>query len=172
MTEPFSFHFAPGTVLTDAVPRGYEPLRRRAVVGASADFDRLARDVFAWRVQRGSGVRVVDASGADAPDVVDGLDARVVIPLLAIGAVRIELAAPLRVSAVVREADRVGFAYGTVRGHPEHGEEAWLLERADGEVTLTIRALSKPAFPYSLLPWVGRAFQRRFTDRYLRALLS
>jgi uncharacterized protein (UPF0548 family) len=176
VSAPFSFGFPPGSVLsdaalTDAVPRGYRPLRATAVVGGEEDFERLVGEVLAWRVQRASGVRVLDERGEDAADVVLGREARVVIPLLGVGALRLELAAPVRVTAVVREPDRAGFAYGTLPGHPEHGEEAWLLERRDGRVTLTIRALSRTALPYALAPAVSRAFQRRYTDRYLAALL-
>ncbi|HEV8560641.1 MAG TPA: DUF1990 family protein [Actinophytocola sp.] len=44
--------------------------------------------------------------------------------------------APGRVVHVVEEEHRRGFAYGTLPGHPECGEEAFLLERhADGTVT-------------------------------------
>ncbi len=38
------------------------------------------------------------------------------------------------------------------------------------ETRRELRALSHPALPYSLAPFVGRAFQARYTARYLRAL--
>jgi uncharacterized protein (UPF0548 family) len=73
---------------------------------------------------------------------------------------------------VVKEPNRVGFAYGTLPGHPEEGEELFLLERdCEHRVTFSISAFSKPATrlsrasgPFS--QWV----QAKMTDRYLTAL--
>jgi uncharacterized protein (UPF0548 family) len=82
------------------------------------------------------------------------------------------VAAPVRVVYVVDEPRRKGFAYGTLGGHPESGEESWIVERsADGSVWLTIRAFSRP----SLARWwivypVLRIVQWRYTRRYERAL--
>jgi uncharacterized protein (UPF0548 family) len=80
--------------------------------------------------------------------------------------------APVRVVYVIDEPKRKGFAYGTLPGHPESGEEAWLVERADdGAIWLTIRAFSRPSTSlwwcvYPVLRWE----QARFTRRYERAL--
>ena len=165
-----SHGFAPGTVLTDEVPAGFTALRRSVDVGAAADLERLGRAVLDWAVQRRSGVAVRGADGRDAPPVAEGQEARVVIPLLRAGAVRLEGAAPVRVVHVLQGTDTVGFAYGTLPGHPEIGEESFVVARAGDRVRFELRALSRPAFPYALLPPVGRAFQRRFTARYLGAL--
>jgi uncharacterized protein (UPF0548 family) len=80
--------------------------------------------------------------------------------------------APARVVYVIDEPDRKGFAYGTMTGHPENGEEAFIVERQDdGSVWLRIRAFSRPA---SALWWVVypvlRLTQEFFTRRYERAL--
>ena len=80
--------------------------------------------------------------------------------------------APVRVVYVVDEGGRKGFAYGTLPGHPESGEEAFVVDLGqDGRVTLTISAFSRPS---SLLArWGGplsRGVQRWVTDRYLRAV--
>jgi len=77
-----------------------------------------------------------------------------------------------RVVWVVDEADRAGFAYGTVRGHPESGEEAFVVERdAGGEVWLSVRAFSRAATRYARaggpVTWLVR---RWITERYLRAV--
>jgi uncharacterized protein (UPF0548 family) len=51
---------------------------------------------------------------------------------------------PVRVVAVVEDADRCGFAYGTLDGHPVSGEEAFVVHRApDGTVPLTLRSLTR-----------------------------
>ena len=84
------------------------------------------------------------------------------------------LGIPCRVVYVINEPDRVGFAYGTLPGHPECGEELFLLERDDaGRVTFTVSAFSKPA---TLLARAGgrltRWAQDQMTNRYLRAAVQ
>ena len=73
---------------------------------------------------------------------------------------------------LVDEPRRRGFSYGTLTGHPETGEERFLLERLDdGRVTLTITAISRPASTLARLGGpLTRAAQRWMTQRYLRAL--
>ena len=47
---------------------------------------------------------------------------------------------------VTNQPDRQGFAYGTLPGHPECGEEAFIVEQHDdGAVTFAITAFSRPA---------------------------
>lgn len=80
--------------------------------------------------------------------------------------------APARVVYVIDEPNRKGFAYGTLPGHPESGEEAFILERTDdGSVWLEIRALSRPAgwFWWMVYP-VLRLMQSVYTARYFRSL--
>ena len=166
MLRPFTFDFLPGSVLEDATPGGYRRLLRRSVIGTTAAFDAAAAAVLDWQVQRRSGVRVLAVSGSEAPRVSEGLEGAVVVPVLGRA-----VTAPVRVTRVVREDEVVGFAYGTLPGHPESGEEAFLVRRAGPETVFELRALSRPAFPYSLAAPVGAALQRRFTDRYLSALL-
>jgi uncharacterized protein (UPF0548 family) len=79
---------------------------------------------------------------------------------------------PCRVVYVINEPSRSGFAYGTLPGHPEKGEEAFVVELStDGQVHLVIRAFSRPA---TLLARAGgpltRAIQELITERYVRAL--
>lgn len=70
------------------------------------------------------------------------------------------------------EPDRVGFAYGTLPGHPECGEQSFVVTRDEtGAVWFTIRAFSRPARWFSRLGApVTRVLQRLATRRYLRAL--
>jgi uncharacterized protein (UPF0548 family) len=79
---------------------------------------------------------------------------------------------PCRVVYVVEEPNRRGFAYGTLPGHPEQGEEAFVVELADDDsVWLTITAFSRPGS--RLVRWsgpLGRAAQSFATKRYVRAL--
>ncbi|MGH2717950.1 MAG: DUF1990 family protein, partial [Actinomycetota bacterium] len=50
-----------------------------------------------------------------------------------------------RIVYTVDEANRYGFAYGTLPSHPEQGEEAFFVQRSpDGQVSFRIRAFSRP----------------------------
>jgi len=79
---------------------------------------------------------------------------------------------PGRVVDVVDRADRCGFSYGTLEGHPVSGEEAFVVSRTpDGAVWLTLRSLTRPSaggwrlvFPALLVA------QRWYRSRYARAL--
>lgn len=80
--------------------------------------------------------------------------------------------APVRVVYVVDEPRRTGFAYGTLKGHPEAGEEGWLVEQKDdGSVWMVVRAFSRPSNGLWWLVYpVLRMSQEFYTRKYLRAL--
>ena len=92
--------------------------------------------------------------------------------IVTIGTPRLALAAPCRIVAVVDDTDRWGFAYGTLRGHPEQGEEAFeVTMAADETVRFTITAFSRPGDPLVRLSGpLGRRVQVLATKAYLRAL--
>ncbi len=94
------------------------------------------------------------------------------VVLMRWGPGRLSVAIPCRVLDVVDEPRRRGFTYGTLPGHPEAGEEQFLLERLDDDrIRLTIRAVSRPASALASLGGpLGRAAQALMTRRYLRAL--
>lgn len=79
---------------------------------------------------------------------------------------------PVEVLAVVEEADRVGFAYRTMPGHPVNDQEAFILHRQGEDVRLTIRSLTRaaPQQPWRVLYPVLQVAQRVARWRYLRAL--
>lgn len=173
MADPAAFTYtAVGatlrTNLAASSPEGFRGLERRALIGhGDADFDRAAAAVLDWAIQRRSGMRVVDADGQDATAVVTGQNVTLRIPF---GPVRIRAAA--RVAYRVDEPNRRGFAYGTLPGHPESGEEAFLVERdPDGSVWISIRAFSRPSrwYWWAVSP-VLRVVQEIYTRRYLRVL--
>jgi len=80
--------------------------------------------------------------------------------------------APGRVVSVVDEPRRQGFAYGTLPGHPERGEESFVLSLLDDEtIDFTLVAFSRPAVWWSRAGApVSRWVQKRITARYLDAL--
>lgn len=142
-----------------SMPAGFSALRVRTPIGnGTAVFDAAARAVAEWRMHRAMGV-VMDT---DAPHAEPG--ARVVVGL---GAGPLRLHAPCRVITTVDEARRRGWSYGTLQGHPECGEEAFLVDHEqDGSVWLTIVAFSRPAVWWTrlagpLVPVLQRAYARR-----------
>ena len=143
-------------------PAGYRFFRRRRVL-ERRDFREAAEDLFYYRVHEAAGIDVSASSPrVDVGEVVE----------LKLGPAAAGVVAPCRVVYVVEEADRRGFAYGTLPGHPECGEELFLLERHDdGTLSFSVSAFSRPA---SLTAKVGGPLtgwlQDRITDRYLAAL--
>jgi uncharacterized protein (UPF0548 family) len=80
--------------------------------------------------------------------------------------------APARVVYVINEKKRRGFAYGTLAGHPERGEEAFVVELdEDGSVWFEVRAFSRPShwLWWCVYP-VLRFAQFLYTRRYLSSL--
>jgi uncharacterized protein (UPF0548 family) len=145
-------------------PRGYHHLSRSAVVGTGqARFDEVARTILGWDMHRRSGLSVRPSEDA----VVEGS-----VAVLRFGFGALAVRAPVRVIYVLSEPHRKGFAYGTLAGHPESGEEAFVVElHANDDVTFTVTAFSRPA---SLLARAGgpisRAVQSWATNRYLRSV--
>jgi uncharacterized protein (UPF0548 family) len=145
------------------LPGGYHHLDVQRVVGRGRDwFDVAAARVLTWEVQRRAGLAV------DADREV-GLGVRAVLRMR-VGPVPVR--APVEVVVVTVEPDRVGFAYGTLAGHPESGEERFeVLLQDDGTVAARIRAFSRPGRWFTHLAGpVGRRLQRSTTTRYLDAL--
>jgi uncharacterized protein (UPF0548 family) len=84
----------------------------------------------------------------------------------------LRLRVPCRVVYTVEESRRRGFAYGTLPGHPESGEEAFIVEHhSDDTVSFTITAFSKPSTVIARIAGpAGRLIQSWTTTRYLRSL--
>lgn len=151
---------APLTYERPGTPAGFAHFSR-SVALRRGDLDGAAADLLGWRVHERSGL-VVRASGpAEEGTVVE----------MRLGAGPASVRIPCRVVAVVDEPGRRGFSYGTLPGHPECGEEEFLLERtADGSLRFTVSAFSRPATRLARAggPVTGLV-QRWMTRRYLRA---
>jgi uncharacterized protein (UPF0548 family) len=143
-------------------PDGYRLVNASRILGRR-DFSAAAEDLLTRRVHQRAGLRVF-ASGPRAEQ------GAVVEMRFGIG--RLALRIPCRVIYVVSEPNRQGFAYGTLPGHPESGEELFLLQRhADGAISFTISAFSRPAsIPARVGGPVTRWLQDVMTGRYLGAL--
>lgn len=141
------------------------PKVRRSTVELGRGADALARvadGLRAWVCHRGIGATVTPA----AATISVGTEVIVRLPM---GPVVV--LAPCRIVGVVDEPHRFGFAYGTLPGHPEVGEESFVAERAeDGTVTFTVSVAARPV---PLLRPAGPAIlvaQRRAVRGYVRAM--
>ena len=132
------------------------------VVGAGG-LGRGAEGLRTWVPQRGLGARVHPTDSALEPG-------SVLLVVLPWGPG--EVTVPNRIVEVVDEADRFGFAYGTLPGHLEQGEECFLVERvSEHSVRLSVRIDAVPGTPATrALAPVVRFLQRGAVDRYLEAL--
>jgi uncharacterized protein (UPF0548 family) len=149
---------------TGELPAGYHHVHRQVMIGSGRDrFAAASRFLLGWGMHRESGVRVRSST--------DTIETGTVA-VLSLGVGRAAVRAPVRVVYVLDGPERHGFAYGTLPGHPESGEEAFAVElRADGTVLLTITAFSRAANRLSRLAGPLRlAVQSWVTDRYVLAM--
>jgi uncharacterized protein (UPF0548 family) len=160
---PFTYR-AVGATRHGALPRGYDHVDREHVVGSGrAAFDRAAAAVLDWSAQRGAGLRVQASGPAGVPGTV---------VLMTAGLPRLGLDIPCRVVWAVDEPDRRGFGYGTLPGHPESGEESFVVSlRPGGDVVYTLRAFSRLATPLSRLGGpISHRVQTLALDRYVTTI--
>ncbi|GAB0107960.1 DUF1990 domain-containing protein [Nocardia sp. JMUB6875] len=146
-------------------PPGYDHFRLRLRIGSGrALFERAGEHILDYGIQRDTGI----FKWADTPRVRVGTHLTVRLGLGPIG-----IDAPCRVVYVLDEPDRRGFAYGTLPGHPEIGEELFAVEYdpADDSVYGVIAAFSKPGAWYVRLGGpIVRLIQRWFARRYIGTL--
>ncbi|MFF5084963.1 DUF1990 family protein [Actinoplanes sp. NPDC000266] len=149
-----------GATRDEALPGGYGHVSRDVRIGSGRlAFEAAADALFTWQMHRRAGLTVV----GDPARAAAGVDVT-----LRLAWIRI----PCRVVYTIEEPDRRGFAYGTLPGHPERGEEAFVLDLTEaGDVRFRIRAFSRPA---SLLARAGgpltRLVQEFATGRYVAAI--
>ena len=150
-----------GATAAGELPTGYDHQHVERRIGTGQQrFEQAADAVMHWGMQRGSGLRV------QASSEVAVVDAVLVVRMGF-------LPAPCRVVYVVDEPDMRGFAYGTLPGHPESGEERFVVRRdpTTSAVYAEVSAFSRPATWWSKAggPLV-RVAQRVIVRRYLRAV--
>ncbi|WP_309060686.1 DUF1990 domain-containing protein [Streptomyces sp.] len=120
-------------------PPGFRPLHVRTRLGEGEEvLRRAAEAVMTWEMHRAMGVGIDASADRAAP----GVDVTVTLAGM--------IKAPCRVVWTMAEHRRTGWAYGTLSGHPECGEEAFVVDRTgDGTVWLTVSAFSRPARWYA-----------------------
>ncbi|OMC50865.1 hypothetical protein A5745_04600 [Mycobacterium sp. IS-2888] len=157
---PLTYSEVGATAALD-LPAGYGHLHTQRQIGTGRQrFERAADAVMRWGMQRGAGLRVRASSEVAEVDTV---------VLVRMGF----LPAPCRVVYVIDEPDIRGFAYGTLPGHPESGEERFVVRHdpTTSAVFAEVSAFSRPATWWSKAgrPLVSVA-QRIIARRYLRGV--
>lgn len=146
-------------------PPGYHHFRLRRRIGSGrALFEQAGAQILAYQMQRGTGV----FDRATTPIAEPGTELTVRLGLGPLG-----VTAPCRVVYVLDEPNRRGFAYGTLPGHPESGEELFSVEYdpTDESVFGVVAAFSRPGVWYTRLGGpVVRLIQRWFAARYIATL--
>jgi uncharacterized protein (UPF0548 family) len=153
-----------GATRGPTLPAGYHHVHLTARIGSGRDrFERAADAVMRYGMLRGAGVRVAAST-----------------PVAEVGSLVLgrlgPIPAPCRVVYVVGEPDDPnvrGFAYGTLAGHAERGEERFAVryEPASGSVYSEVVAFSRHATWWSRLGGPATSFvQRVVTRRYLQAV--
>jgi|ERR1039457_2767088 uncharacterized protein (UPF0548 family) len=152
-----------GASLRGLSPPGFHHDHYERILGQGEDVFEYAKEGLRnWEAHSGPGVRVLPRQTGIQPG------ATVIVTLGLI----LALAAPCRIIEVVDEPRRWGFAYGTLPGHPEQGEEAFLLTWDDDDtVCFEVSAFSRPADRLvGLAGPIARRIQRSGTNGYLTAL--
>ena len=152
-----------GATAGSILPAGYRHDRYSAVVGLGWDaFQRAVDGLMGWEPHRRAGFRMYPP----APAVEEGSTA---LGLLRLGLPVVVFA--WRVVYTVEEPNRFGFAYGTLPGHPEQGEERFVVEHHDdGSVSYDLVAFSRPVGWARLGAPLARRIQVQVTHRYLQGL--
>lgn len=146
-------------------PEGYHHFRLRRRIGRGRElFERAGADILEYRMQKGVGI----FHEASTPTAEEGTQLSVRLGLGPLG-----VTAPCRVVYVLDEPDRRGFAYGTLPGHPEIGEELFAVEYdpTDDSAYGLVSAFSKHGIWYARLGGPAtRALQRYIAGKYIAAL--
>lgn len=153
-----------GATLTGERPSRFHYDHYEKVLGrGTGTFQRAIQGLQSWQAHRLPGIRIVPEETEIRPG------ATVIVTL---GTPLVALAAPCRIVEMVDEPGRWGFAYGTLPGHLEQGEEAFVATIAEDEsVHFEITAFFRPTNPIVRLTGpLGRGLQRSGTNGYLRAL--
>ncbi|MFI2209120.1 DUF1990 family protein [Streptomyces sp. NPDC020141] len=158
-----------GATRLGPLPGGYRPLHHTAQVGhGRAAFEAAGAAVLDWRMHRRSGVRLRATAARAEPGVRVGLS---------IGRGPLRIGGRCEVVWTVDDDRRAGFGYGTLTGHPECGEESFVVDlRDDGSVWFTVTAFSRPGRWYTraagpLVPPMQRGYAR-WLGRTLRGLAA
>lgn len=146
------------------MPGGYRHVRREALLGqGQLVFTAAVSGLRSWRMQREARLAV----RASAATVEPGVDVST-----GFGPGPLKVWAPGRVVWLLDEVTRFGYGIGTLPGHPEQGEEGFVVTLDNGgDVRFALCSFSRPATWYLRLGApAARAVQDLIVARYLRAM--
>ncbi len=171
--RPITYDHVGSTVEPDLWPLRTSHSRSVTVGHGQAMFEAACDGLRHWECHRGIGAFVF-------PDAAPLTLGATLLVTLQLGPVSVIV--PDRIVAVVDDTiqttegthRRFGFAYGTIEGHQECGEESYLVELdPQGVVTATIRVDATAAtWGAKLVSRAVIAFQHAAVDRYLNALAT
>ena len=167
---PFSYDEVGATREGSKAPAGYAVDHNRTRLGRGAEtFERAVAALYAWRMFDIGWAKLVPAN----PPVEVGTTVAVLAKHYGFHSLN-----PCRISYTVEEDEgdfvRHGFAYGTLPGHGERGEERFTVEwrREDDSAFYDLYALSRPNHPIAWLGYpLARSLQRRFARDSLQAMV-
>ncbi|MFC0623713.1 DUF1990 family protein [Kribbella deserti] len=141
-------------------PPGYHRLEHRERLGEGPEvFRRAASALMTFEMHRASGIGMT----ATSPSAEVGT-----LTLGRLGPIPV----PCKIVRTMNDPAETGFAYGTLQGHPEAGEESFTISQAeDGSVWFTLLAYSRPGTWYTRLAGpIARLGQSLAARRYATAL--
>lgn len=155
-SKPFSYD-SPGVTGADEVPSGFDSDRQRVLLGyGRRSFERAKQAITQWKMFDHAMTtlywpdRPIERGAAVAVSIRVG-------PLWSLN--------PCRIVYTIDEPTRFGFAYGTLPGHIESGEERFMVEwlPADDSVWYEIHAVSRPSHVVTYFGYpIARLEQARF----------
>lgn len=157
---PFSYEEVGAT--RRGSPKGYVADRYRVKLGEGEEaYERARAALRSWRQ--------LDLGWVSLYPVAAPIEAGTIVAVLASHAGFWSLNSA-RIIYLVEEGgyvQRFGFAYGTLPGHAERGEERFVVEydRGSGVVSYDVFAFSRPNH---LLAWIGYPFARLLQGRFAR----
>jgi len=166
----------------DLVPTGYDPDHERTLLGRGREtFEAACRAIARWEMFPPGWTRVTSVEGA-IPPLARGTTVAMMVRAFGlwwVNACRIVYVVETSPRSLREEGvRRFGFAYGTLPGHVERGEERFMVEwRADDTVWYDLFAFSRPRSPVARIGYpAARLLQWRFrkasSDAMRRAVLA
>jgi len=153
-----------GRTQEEQLPAGYthDRISLRVGEGASA-WERARTAIRTWQAHLHARITITPPDAG----LIEGMTV-----LASRGFGPVTIVAPCRVVYVIDLPARFGFAYGTLPGHPEQGEEAFhVVLHDDGTVSAEIVAFSRPAdLATRAASPVARLIQKAVTRRYLEGI--
>ncbi len=158
--RPLAFSYPSVGITRDdgPAPPGYDHDRNREALGRGERVFHAAREAIRTWAMFPAPLATIEPKGIP---IAEGEVAGVVMRVFGLW-----FLSAARIVYVIDEPRRFGFAYGTLPGHVEAGEERFLIEwMPDDTVVYTIVAFSQPRY---WLARLGRPIARRLQRKFVR----